>query len=59
MLKYLMFGNRVGFVEYVTRLRSCGLCGSFDEETWKCKTCGCYVDKKCKMSTEHCPTDRW
>ena len=57
--RYIRYGKRVSFDEYVTRLNSCRYCLHTDTEKWTCKKCGCYIIKKCKMSTEECPAGRW
>ena len=64
--RYILYGNKVGFVEYVSRLDECCLCGHFgsrdnppNPNKWICSECGCYVTKKAKMSTEKCPIGKW
>src|SRR5580658_7259784 len=39
----------------VYRYETCFECDRFDEETAKCKECGCLVEYKVKMETEKCP----
>ena len=57
--KYILYGKRVSFEMYCTRLSCCEYCPFMDKEKWTCTVCGCYVDKKTKMSTESCPRYRW
>ena len=57
--RYIWFGKRVSFDEYVSRLEKCGWCECLDDQKWKCKSCGCYLTKKAKMSTEKCPKEKW
>ena len=57
--KYIWYGNRVSFNEYVSRLNKCCVCDDLDSDKWTCKKCGCYLTKKAKMSTEKCPNNRW
>ena len=59
LYKYILYGKRVTFVKYCDRLNICCICSDFDSEKWTCKKCGCYVDKKAKMSTEICPKHLW
>lgn len=61
--RYIWYGNKVSFVEYVSRLDECCICTDFgtddNPDKWVCGKCGCYVTKKAKMSTERCPKDKW
>lgn len=57
--KYILYGKRVSFRRYVTRLEMCSCCSNFNSDTWTCKICGCHMDKKAKMSTEKCPNNAW
>jgi len=57
--KYILYGNRVGFSQYMVRLYMCERCACFREDNWTCGVCGCYVTKKAKMSTEKCPKSKW
>lgn len=57
--KYLLYGKRVAFNNFVVRLEFCNWCEDMDKENWKCNACGCYVHKKAKMSTERCPKNKW
>lgn len=59
IIKYIRFGNRVNIDNYIHRLSICKSCENFDNEKWKCKVCGCYLDKKAKMNTENCPDNKW
>ena len=59
IVKYIRFGKRVSINDYVYRLTVCETCKQIDKENWSCKKCGCYLDKKAKMSTENCPDDKW
>ena len=59
IIKYIRFGQRTSINEYINRLTLCKDCNYFDNETWVCKKCGCYLDKKAKMNTENCPDDKW
>lgn len=57
--RYILHGKKIDFHLYVYRLETCDKCEHLDSETWKCKICGCYLDKKCKMDTEKCPENNW
>lgn len=59
LIKYIIFGNRVSFSLFYDRLSECVKCDNCDDEEWKCKKCGCYLDKKCKWDTEKCPDEKW
>lgn len=59
LFKYFLFGKRVSFKTYVQRLTACSRCRVFDDKNWTCGVCGCYMDKKAKMSTEKCPKGVW
>lgn len=56
---YLLYGDQVTFDEYVRRLTICHDCDCIDREKYQCKKCGCFMDKKCKMNTEHCVDEKW
>lgn len=57
--KYILHGKRVDFFTYVHRLKLCETCEDLNNEKWTCNICGCYLDKKCKMSSETCPKHKW
>lgn len=57
--RYVLFGKRVSFQDYIYRLSKCNNCINLNTENWTCERCGCYVDKKCKMNTETCPNKIW
>ena len=57
--RYMLYGDRVSFDTYITRLNSCKGCKYINKEKWTCNNCGCYLVKKCKMSTEKCPIGKW
>lgn len=57
--RYILYGNRVSFDEYIVRLDKCYRCDDIDLDKWTCKKCGCYLTKKAKMSTEKCPENKW
>lgn len=59
IVRYILFGKRVLFNDYVYRLTVCKTCNNVDKDNWSCKKCGCYLDKKAKMNTENCPDDKW
>ena len=59
IVRYIKFGKRVTFNDYVYRLAVCEVCEHCDKDNWSCKKCGCYLDKKTKMNTENCPEDKW
>ena len=63
LFRYIFYGKKVSFVDYVSRLDACCRCTAFGSDTnadkWTCGVCGCYVTKKAKMSTEKCPHDKW
>lgn len=58
LLRYIIYGNRVPFEQYVQRLNRCVECEDLNKDNWTCEICGCYVDKKLKMSTETCPKNK-
>ena len=57
--RYILYGKRVEYFEFVNRLSVCAACGFADRENWKCRICGCYLIKKAKMNTECCPKKKW
>lgn len=57
--RYILYGKRVNLSDYIHRLCVCNKCAFFNNTNWTCKTCGCYIDKKCKMNTEKCPNNFW
>lgn len=61
LFRYAFCGRfeNVGFGEYVRRLGICLECGEYDDAKYTCGKCGCYLDKKCKWSTEHCVEGKW
>lgn len=59
IIRYICFGQRTTIDVYISRLTSCEYCEHFNDDNWSCKKCGCYLDKKAKMSTEKCPDNKW
>jgi len=57
--RYIFYGKRVSFGLYVSRLYICDQCSNLNRDKWTCNKCGCYLDKKAKMSTEKCPDNKW
>jgi hypothetical protein len=57
--KYILYGKRTTFEQFVSRLMTCENCPCMNREKWICEVCGCYLDKKAKMSTEKCPKNKW
>lgn len=57
--KYILYGHRVSFDLFKTRIICCSLCKNLNKERWVCSICGCYVVKKTQMNTEECPIKRW
>ena len=57
--RYIWYGKRVPFEVFVSRLMTCENCACLNREKWTCDACGCYLDKKAKMSSEKCPKDKW
>lgn len=45
--------------ELTERLNICYDCPLYDEDSNRCKECGCFVDKKARLSSESCPIDKW
>jgi hypothetical protein len=47
--------------ERTRRLAICASCESFDPGPRRCRHlgCGCYLDAKTRMRTEHCPVGKW
>ncbi len=40
-------------------LTTCVNCHKYDKETEACWKCGCSVEEKSRMKTEHCPLHYW
>lgn len=59
LYRYILYGKRVDFNIYVNRLSICNKCGFLNTDNWTCLRCGCYLTKKCKLSTEKCPLNKW
>ena len=59
MWKYILYGKKVSFEEFVNRLTICSGCPCLNKEKWTCGKCGCPLLKKAKMSTENCLDGRW
>lgn len=59
LFKYILYGHRVDFYTYVTRLNICSKCDYLKDSDWTCSKCGCYLTKKTKMSSETCPDNKW
>lgn len=59
IVKYIRFGKRTTIDDYIKRLTICKGCNNFDSKRWSCRKCGCYLDKKAKMTTESCPDGIW
>lgn len=59
IIRYIRFGQRVSIDMYINRLILCKECEHFSNTKWTCKKCGCFLDKKAKMSTEKCPNNKW
>ena len=57
--RYILYGKRVTFNQFVDRLDICRDCPNLKKDNWTCGICGCYLDKKTKMSTEKCPENKW
>jgi hypothetical protein len=56
--KYIIYGDTVNKVIYDNRISICNSC-DFLVDGSKCGVCGCYVRKKAKWTTEHCPKNKW
>ena len=61
LIRYAFFGHftNVTFEEYADRLSKCASCENLNKKQWRCKICGCYLSKKAKWTTEHCPQGKW
>lgn len=57
--RYILHGKRVPFEVFVSRLMACENCPNLKRDNWTCGICGCYLDKKAKMTTEKCPDNKW
>lgn len=42
-----------------TRLETCRKCGSFDEDGWRCRECGCGLSAKLATRSARCPKGKW
>ena len=56
----------VKYEQYEERLAICNKCEELNEESRKCKMCGCFVDEKTRVKrlpfsqeNEHCPLKKW
>jgi hypothetical protein len=48
------------FSEISRRLEICGGCEFFVESPrMRCQKCGCYLNLKSRLETEHCPIGKW
>lgn len=57
--RYILYGHRVSFDLFTTRINCCSSCKHLNKDKWMCNICGCYVVKKTQMDTEECPIKRW
>jgi hypothetical protein len=58
LYKYIIYGDTVDKLTYSNRISMCNSC-EFLVGNSKCGICGCYVRKKAKWTTEHCPKNKW
>lgn len=59
LYKYMVCGNKIKLNDFTIRINFCRYCDYVDFEKYMCKKCGCYLLKKCRMSSEHCPIKKW
>jgi hypothetical protein len=45
--------------EIERRMDICRDCQHFQESPMKCRKCGCYLNLKTRLETEHCPIQKW
>lgn len=45
--------------EIERRLAICKTCEHFVDNPMKCRKCGCYLNLKTRLETEHCPIGKW
>lgn len=45
--------------EIARRLSICGTCDFFQKSPMKCRKCGCFLNIKSRLETEHCPILKW
>lgn len=57
LIKYIFIGGSVSTQLYNDRILLCNSCEYMSND--KCSLCGCYVKKKAKWTTEHCPKNKW
>jgi hypothetical protein len=59
--KAVMGGERiiVSQAEIERRLSICAKCEFFEAAPMKCRKCGCYLNLKTRLETEHCPIAKW
>jgi|TARA_Y100000310_G_C20670057_1_gene809753 ribosomal protein L32 len=41
------------------RLQACVTCENYNAEKKRCKSCGCYTNKKVLFESIKCPKDKW
>ena len=41
------------------RLTICRACEYYDEEQFRCKHCGCWLESKSRFALDSCPIDKW
>lgn len=61
LFRYIFTGHfqNVRFGEFARRIQICSTCPHISPTDYRCKICGCYMDKKCKWGTEHCALKKW
>ena len=45
--------------EIERRLSICKACEFFEASPMKCRKCGCFLNLKTRLETEHCPIAKW
>lgn len=51
--------HNVPDVVYYQRMEICEGCEFYDEETVRCKDCGCYLNIKARWASMECPQKKW
>ncbi len=60
LVKYKNTGKLLASTETIQeRLKVCVSCDNYNAEKKRCKSCGCYTNKKVLFENIKCPLDKW